>query len=83
VYEVKVYITLKESVLDPQGQAILHALNEMNYKNIKNVRMGKYIQLWIDEENEEILKNKVKEICDKLLVNEVIEVYSFDFQRKN
>jgi phosphoribosylformylglycinamidine synthase len=83
VYEVKVYITLKESVLDPQGQAILHALNEMNYKNIKNVRMGKYIQLWIDEENEEILKNKVKEICDKLLVNEVIEVYSFDFQRKD
>lgn len=83
MYEVKVYITLKESVLDPQGQAILHALNEMNYKNIKNVRMGKYIQLWIDEENEEILKNKVKEICDKLLVNEVIEVYSFDFQRKN
>lgn len=83
MYEVKVYITLKESVLDPQGQAILHALNEMNYKNIKNVRMGKYIQLWIDEENEEILKNKVKEICDKLLVNEVIEVYSFDFQRKD
>jgi phosphoribosylformylglycinamidine synthase len=76
VYEVKVYITQKESVLDPQGQAVLHALHEMNYSQVKNVRIGKYIQLWID--NDENIEKTVKEICDKLLVNDVIEVYKYE-----
>ncbi|GIX41224.1 MAG: phosphoribosylformylglycinamidine synthase subunit PurS [Leptospiraceae bacterium] len=83
MYEVKVYITLKESVLDPQGQAVLHALHEMNYNKVKNVRMGKYIQLWIDPDNNEDIEKMVKEICDKLLVNDVIEVYTFEINKIN
>jgi len=54
----------------------LHALHEMNYSQVKNVRIGKYIQLWID--NDENIEKTVKEICDKLLVNDVIEVYKYE-----
>lgn len=76
--EIRIYITLKESILDPQGLTILNALHSLNFNEVEKVRMGKYIQLWIKEEDKEKAKLKVEEMCKNLLVNEVIETYHYE-----
>lgn len=78
VLEIRIYITLKESILDPQGLTILNALHSLNFNEVEKVRMGKYIQLWIKEEDKEKAKLKVEEMCKNLLVNEVIETYHYE-----
>jgi|TARA_B110000438_G_C15334735_1_gene445299 phosphoribosylformylglycinamidine synthase len=66
---------LKKEVLDPQGKVVNQTLNNMGYKNIINVRQGKYFDIEIDETNKEKAKKKAEEICKKLLSNVVIEDY--------
>ncbi len=78
MFEAKIYISLKESVLDPQGLAVLNALKEISFTNVHNVRIGKFIQIWLEARDKEEAKYHVEEICKKLLVNEVIETYSYD-----
>ena len=73
--KVKVIVTLKKGVLDPQGKAIQQTLNGMGYNEIKDVRQGKYFDIEINETNESKAKNKVDEMCKKLLANLVIEDY--------
>ncbi len=76
--EARIYISLKESILDPQGMTILEALHTLNFKEVKKVRMGKYIQLWINTNNKEEAKEKVEAMCKQLLANEVIETYNYE-----
>ena len=71
--KVKVIVTLKSGVLDPQGKAIQQTLNGMGFANVKDVRQGKYFDIDIDENDEEKAKLSVEEICKKLLANQVIE----------
>ena len=71
--KVKVIVTLKSGVLDPQGKAIQQTLNGMGFANIKDVRQGKYFDIDIDENNEQKAKLSAEEICKKLLANQVIE----------
>ena len=71
--KIKVIITLKNGVLDPQGKAIEQTLNGMNFKNVKDVRQGKYFDIDIDESDEQKAKQSAEEICKKLLANQVIE----------
>ena len=66
---------MKKEVLDPQGKVVNQTLNNMGYKNIINVRQGKYFDIEIDETNKEKAKKKAEEICKKLLSNVVIEDY--------
>ena len=73
--KVKVIVTLKNGVLDPQGKAIQQTLNGMNYCNIVKVRQGKYFDLEINEIDENKAKSQVEEMCKKLLANLVIEDY--------
>ncbi len=73
--KVKVIITLKNGVLDPQGKAIQQTLNGMGYNNVNEIRQGKYFDIEIDEKNETKAKDKVEEMCKKLLANLVIEDY--------
>ncbi len=73
--KVKVIITLKNGVLDPQGKAIQQTLNGMGYNNVNKIRQGKYFDIEIDEKNEKKAKDKVDEMCKKLLANLVIEDY--------
>ncbi len=73
--KVKVIVTLKKGVLDPQGKAIQQTLNGMGFSKINEVRQGKYFDIEINEENENKSKEKVEEICKKLLTNLVIEDY--------
>ena len=73
--KISVIVTLKKEVLDPQGKVVNQTLNNMGYKNIINVRQGKYFDIEIDETNKEKAKKKAEEICKKLLSNVVIEDY--------
>ena len=76
--KVKVYITLKESVLDPQGQAVRGALHNLGYKQVEDVRIGKYIELELaDSEN---IEGQIEAMCEKLLANTVIENYRYEIE---
>lgn len=78
--KVKVFITLKESVLDPQGQAVMQSLHNMDYPNVKDVRIGKYIELELADTAD--VAAEVDEICDKLLANTVIENYRYEIEEE-
>ena len=71
--KIKVIVTLKNGVLDPQGKAIQQTLNGMGYSNIEGVRQGKYFDLEIAEKDQAKAKAAAEEMCKKLLANLVIE----------
>ena len=73
--KVKVIVTLKNGVLDPQGKAIQQTLNGMKFDNVSEVRQGKYFDIEINENDESKAKSQVEEMCKKLLANLVIEDY--------
>ena len=71
-----VNISLKEGVLDPQGRAISHSLNDLGFNEVSDVRVGKQIVLEIDENDPTRLRQRVARMCETLLSNTVIEDYS-------
>ena len=71
--KIKVIVTLKNGVLDPQGKAIQQTLNGMGFENVKEVRQGKYFDIETNENDETKAKSKVEDMCKKLLANLVIE----------
>jgi|TARA_B100000929_G_scaffold209991_1_gene167405 phosphoribosylformylglycinamidine synthase len=73
--KISIIVTLKKDVLDPQGKTIKKALEGMNFKNVNDVRQGKYFEIEIDEKNQKKAEEKVEEMCKKLLANLVIENY--------
>ncbi len=73
--KVKVIVTLKDGVLDPQGKAIQQTLNGMNFSEVKEVRQGKYFDIEVNTSDEKNAKVKVEEMCKELLANLVIEDY--------
>ncbi|WP_045508039.1 phosphoribosylformylglycinamidine synthase subunit PurS [Bacillus amyloliquefaciens] len=79
MYKVKVYVSLKESVLDPQGSAVQHALHSMAYNEVQDVRIGKYMELTLEKSDRD-LDELVKEMCEKLLANTVIEDYRYEVE---
>ena len=72
---VKVIVTLKKGVLDPQGKAIEQTLNGMNFASVDDVRQGKFFEISINENDEQKAKNQVDDMCKKLLANMIIEDY--------
>jgi len=73
--KVKVIVTLKNGVLDPQGKAIQQTLNGMSFSEVKEVRQGKFFDIEVSDNDEKNAKVKVEEMCKKLLANLVIEDY--------
>ena len=73
--KIRITVTLKNGVLDPQGKAIQQTLNGMGYSSVNEVRQGKYFEVDINENDESKAKSKVEEMCKKLLANLVIEDY--------
>lgn len=73
--KVKLYITLKPGVLDPQGKAVQTSLNQLGYESVKEARVGKYMELTMDDDAN--VEAEVKEMCAKLLANPVIEDYHY------
>ena len=78
--KISATVTLKKEVLDPQGKVVSQTLNNMGYKNIINVRQGKYFDIEIDETNKDKAKKIAEEICKKLLSNVVIEDYTINLK---
>ena len=79
--KVSVIITLKKDVLDPQGKVIQQTLDEMDFNNINAIRQGKYFEIDINEKDQNKAKEKVENMCKKLLANLVIEDYKIiEFQ---
>ncbi|ARK28701.1 phosphoribosylformylglycinamidine synthase subunit PurS [Halalkalibacter krulwichiae] len=78
MYKVKVYVTLRESVLDPQGGAVKRALHTMNYSEVEEVRIGKYMELTLT--NTDDVEKRIDEMCSKLLANTVIEDYRYEIE---
>ena len=76
----KVYITLKAGVLDPQGKAVQHALGSLGFSDVQDVRIGKFIELKIDGSDRTKAEADVKQMCEKLLANTVIESYRYEFE---
>ena len=73
--KISVIITLKKDVLDPQGKVIHQTLDGMGFNDINEIRQGKYFEIDSKETNPKKAKNKVEEMCKKLLANLVIEDY--------
>ena len=73
--KISAIITLKEDVLDPQGKVIHQTLEDMNFKNIDEVRQGKYFEIDVKENDPKKAKEIVEDMCKKLLANLVIENY--------
>ncbi|MSR76895.1 MAG: phosphoribosylformylglycinamidine synthase subunit PurS [Candidatus Omnitrophica bacterium] len=80
MYNAVVNVTLKKSVLDPQGQTVLHALESLGFKDAKKVRVGKYFEVAIDAKDHKSAEDRIKAMCDQLLINPVIEEYTYDLK---
>ena len=74
--KISTTVTLKKDVLDPQGKVVSQTLKNMGYNNVVSVRQGKYFEIELNEMNKEKAKEKVEEICKKLLTNIIIENYT-------
>ena len=75
IMKSKIYVTLKNGVLDPQGKAIQHALESMGFKGVKEVRVGKYFEIETETQAD---KAALENMADKLLANTVIENYKVE-----
>jgi phosphoribosylformylglycinamidine synthase PurS subunit len=78
--QAKVYVTLKKGVHDPQGEAVKHTLSTMGYKDVSGVRVGKFIEVNLTDKSREEAEVVLKEICEKLLANTVIESYRYELE---
>ena len=81
MYLAKVYISLKPTVNDPQGLTIKGALHTLNFSEVEDVRAGKYIEIRVNEIDENKARGQVKEMCIKLLANPNIENYRFELEQ--
>jgi phosphoribosylformylglycinamidine synthase len=78
MYKATISITLRPSILDPEGKTVQHALTNLGHEEVAQVRMGKQAEVWIDVETEDEARRIATEACEKLLANPVTE--NFDIQ---
>lgn len=77
---VKIFVSLKQGVLDPQGKTIERSLHTFGYDEVRDVRVGKFLEIEVDIASREGAEARVREMCDKLLANPVIEDYRFEIE---
>ena len=75
IFKAIVDVTLKKSILDPQGQTTLHALETLGFQEAKDLRVGKHFVLTVNSANAVEAEEKVRQMCEKVLINPVIEEY--------
>ncbi|MBI3995378.1 MAG: phosphoribosylformylglycinamidine synthase subunit PurS [Nitrospirae bacterium] len=78
--KAEVYVTLKNGILDPQGKAVQQSLHHLGYAAVKDVRLGKYIEIELSPMPLDEAKRQVAEMCRKLLANTVIENFRFEIK---
>ena len=77
---VKIFVTLKKGVLDPQGKTVKNSLDSLGYSFVKDVRIGKYMEIIVNQVPENELNKKIDEACQRLLANPVIENYRYEIE---
>jgi len=75
--KARVYVTLKSGVLDPQGQAVARALGRLGFGEVKDARIGKFIEMQLSDDVKDV-EGHLKQMCEKLLANTVIEEYRYE-----
>jgi phosphoribosylformylglycinamidine synthase len=80
MYLAKIYVTLKPTVNDPQGLTVKGGLHTLGFENVQSVRVGKFIEIRIDEDDRSRAEEQVRAMCDKLLANPVIENFRFEIE---
>ena len=81
MYIAKIKITLRSSILDPQGKTVEHSLKSLGYDKIEDTRMGKYIELKINADSKAEAESIADKACEKLLANPVMEDYEFEISK--
>lgn len=76
--KANIYVTLKREVLDPQGDAVRRAVGSMGFSTVRDVRVGKLIEVELDETDRDKAEDALRAMCEKLLANMVIEDYRFE-----
>jgi phosphoribosylformylglycinamidine synthase len=79
--KVEIFITLKKAILDPQGKALTTSLHHLGFEEVKDVRVGKYLEVDMQDATEDQARQKVQAMCDQLLANPVIENVRYEFTR--
>ncbi len=82
-YKAKIRVTLRSSILDVQGKAAQQALANLGYTSVASVRIGKYMEVQIDENSPEAADRVCTEICQKLLSNPIMEDFTFELEPLN
>ena len=82
MFLARVYVTLKPTVNDPQGLTIRGGLRSLGFDTVESVRAGKYLEIKIDAPEEATAKERVTEMCRKLLANPVIEDFRFELEEQ-
>ncbi|HMB91755.1 MAG TPA: phosphoribosylformylglycinamidine synthase subunit PurS [Rhodothermales bacterium] len=80
MYKAKITVTLRPSILDPQGKAVHHALGSLGYSGVERVRMGKFAEMWINADSDEAAEKVAREACEKLLANPVMEDFEITLE---
>jgi phosphoribosylformylglycinamidine synthase len=80
-FAANIYVSLKPTVSDPQGATVSGALSQLGFDSVKDVRVGKYITMHIDESSKKKAESVVFNMCEQLLANTVIEEYRFELQK--
>jgi len=80
VFRSKIIVTLRKSILDPQGKAVEHGIHSLGYTAVKSVRIGKIVELSIDASNKEEAERVIREVSEKLLANPVMEDFTFTIE---
>jgi len=80
MYKATISITLRPSILDPEGKTVQHALTNLGYDEVAQVRMGKQAEVWIEAESEAEARAVAEEACDKLLANPVTENFDIHIE---
>ena len=80
-FSVKINIMPQDALLDPQGKTVENNTSKLGIDNISNIRIGKHISLQIESDNQNNAEITVKEICEKLLVNQITEQYDFTIKK--
>jgi phosphoribosylformylglycinamidine synthase len=83
VFHSKIFVTLKKSILDPQGKAVEEGIHSLGFESVGNVRIGKYIEMDIDTGLPEEAERMTKQISEKLLANLIMESFSFTTELVN
>lgn len=83
MYKAQIKVTLRKSILDPQGKTVEHSIQSLGYKDVVDTRIGKYVELKIDSSSEEEAKKITEAVCSKLLANPVMEDYEYTIVNEN